>query len=121
MQQLGCYATDINLDLTCGSFKTWIGILSKLKIPGLSKPYAYIGGYPSYFNLHTEDKNLHSASLLLAGYPKFWWCIPGDQMDKAIEKLKNIYPNAYKKCKQAWAWTPMNTASSEFVLLQFRG
>jgi jumonji domain-containing protein 2 len=49
--------------------------LGKLKIPGVSSPYVYIGTWKSMFGWHKEDIDLYSINYLHHGLPKFWYSI----------------------------------------------
>lgn len=79
----------------------WIGPLKILGVEGLSSPFTYLGGFGNVFCLHTEDKNLLSASVNLAGHPKFWFGCPGQSFPAVVAELQNIFPADYERCPVA--------------------
>ena len=62
---LGEYAADVDFDVTGGQLDHCMGpVMQSLGIPGLRSPFTYIASYLTLFNIHVEDMNLHSMSVL---------------------------------------------------------
>ena len=51
------------------------------EIPGLTKPYLYVGTILSAFGWHTEDHHLYSVNYHHFGAPKVWYSVPCDEAD----------------------------------------
>lgn len=54
---------------------------------GTLYPWTYAGLPQTYFPLHTEDADLNSANLHIAGEPKVWLIIPKEEKEKLFEKF----------------------------------
>ena len=63
------------------------------EIPGLTKPYIYVGTALSAFAWHTEDHHLYSINYHHFGAPKIWYTIPSSMASLFEEAaLKEMHP-----------------------------
>lgn len=58
-------------------------------IEGIHSPYSYVGDIHTVFPLHLEDFDLYAINFLHLGQ-KFWYVIPGSQLEK-LEALVNRF------------------------------
>ena len=63
------------------------------KIPGVARPWMYLGSTLSSFCWHTEDQFLCSISYLHEGAPKVWYTIPGSCHKKIESAFRDLLPD----------------------------
>ena len=62
-------------------------------IPGLTRPWLYLGMMFAAFCWHVEDHYLCSVNYLHAGAPKTWYGIPGTSADAFERAVREIVPS----------------------------
>lgn len=81
--------------MNLNAFTTAESLIHKkgVKLDGITKPYVYIGSWPTYFGFHLEDGNLNSINYLHRGSPKIWYFVPITEHHK-LEALANKFGKA---------------------------
>ena len=72
--------------------------LGHQKIPGVNKPYVYIGQWKAMFGWHKEDMDLYSINYLHCGKPKFWYGIDLRDNAKFENFLETKFPECFRRC-----------------------
>ena len=67
-------------------------------VPGVSKPFIYLGSRNSNFPWHQEDCNLISVNYHCGGKPKIWWAVRNEDIEKVRKSFK--YSSYSKQCSQ---------------------
>ncbi|GAB5366199.1 hypothetical protein AAMO2058_001124300 [Amorphochlora amoebiformis] len=62
-------------------------------IPGVVRPYSYVGSQFSTFCWHVEDDLLYSINYLHDGSSKVWYAVPGDR----FEQFEGIYQSTFPR------------------------
>src|SRR6266478_8570647 len=83
------YAADIDTRVFPDHVRTFDSILNsekfkENKIPGVTRPYGYVGTRGSFFPFHREDGNLFSSNYLVSGAPKRWYGIAPQYVNRGI-------------------------------------
>ena len=89
------------LDFSNSTFKFDLAAennLPNVNIPGVTRPFFYIGTRDTYFGYHQEGGNLISFNIHCGGKPKLWWIIPNEEHEKVRELFK--YSDFNKHCSQ---------------------
>lgn len=70
------------------------------QIPGVHKPYLYIGMYGSMFCWHVEDGDLYGINYCHYGSPKTWYAIPADDRERFEELCRREFPDHFRSCDE---------------------
>lgn len=66
-------------------------------LPGVTRPWLYLGSLFSTFCWHAEDHNLYSLNLLHSGAAKTWYCVRGADSAMFQRALRQAVPSAFKE------------------------
>ena len=69
-------------------------------IPGVTKPYIYVGTWRSLFGWHKEDLDLYSINYLHVGQPKFWYGVDLDYNEDFENLAKAYFDDLYRECPE---------------------
>lgn len=88
-----------------------------MDIPGVTRPYAYIGSRFSSFCWHVEDDFLYSINLVYRGAPKTWYSVPASDHALIEAAYARLFPGAAARQPLARKTTLLNpkTLASEGV------
>jgi jumonji domain-containing protein 2 len=69
-------------------------------IPGVTKPYIYVGSWRSLFGWHKEDLDLESINYLHVGQPKFWYSVDLDSNEDFENLAKMYFDDLHRECPE---------------------
>jgi len=73
-----------------------LGLVSNGDIPGVTRPWMYLGMLFASFAWHVEDNHLFSINYMHEGKPKSWYGVPADHADAFEEYVSKTYKDASK-------------------------
>lgn len=69
-------------------------------LPGIFKPFSYLGEKNSFFTIHTEDGNLKACNILRRGSKKFWFS-SGPKFFKEFQSILEVpFEEEFNLCSE---------------------